>query len=318
MEYINQPLLSVIIPVFNVEGYLSKCIDSVLNNNFSSIEIILVNDGSTDNSGDVCNAYAEKFDFIYAFHKENQGVSSSRNYGLDKAIGEWIYFMDSDDWISSDTFTILKEKSEFDIIQFGYKKVNEQGNVLFEMVPSFEESFSNADKYQSDGKFSLMNIVVSFFKKDLIKENNIKFSNEIQYGEDLEFGVKCFAKAKHIYVLNEPFYNYLERKGSAMESNVSLKSVTDHLKIAQSIIDFYTNNDLLKASFFRFQLIYFVKSFFSRSLLLNNEINCHKILQDSYNDFYDRNIEYLTNAFFKISRFNIRLYQTILKIRRLI
>ncbi|WP_336876205.1 glycosyltransferase family 2 protein [Sphingobacterium multivorum] len=163
MEYINQPLLSVIIPVFNVEGYLSKCIDSVLNNNFSSIEIILVNDGSTDNSGDVCNAYAEKFDFIYAFHKENQGVSSSRNYGLDKAIGEWIYFMDSDDWISSDTFTILKEKSEFDIIQFGYKKVNEQGNVLFEMVPSFEESFTNADKYQSDGKFSLMNIVVSFF-----------------------------------------------------------------------------------------------------------------------------------------------------------
>ncbi|WP_336830825.1 hypothetical protein, partial [Sphingobacterium multivorum] len=71
---------------------------------------------------------------------------------------------------------------------------------------------------------------------------------------------------------NEPFYNYLERKGSAMESNVSLKSVTDHLKIAQSIIDFYTNNDLLKASFFRFQLTYFVKSFFSRSLLLNNEI----------------------------------------------
>lgn len=313
-----KPYLSVIIPVYNVEEFLPKCIDSILKNNLDNIEVILVNDGSSDNSGDICDAFAKEYPFIYVFHKENGGVSSSRNLGLDKATGEWIYFIDGDDWISPDTFSILNGKIiDVDIIQFGYQKINERGNVLYEMKPQFESSYGGADEYFLSGNFVLMNIVVSMFKRALIEQYKIRFSNKIKCGEDLEFGVKCFATAQNIFVLDKCFYHYLERKGSAMESKVSLESVVDHLEISKNIIKFYADLGIPKNAFFQYQVLYFVKSFFSRSLLLSEGERSYVSIQKSYDAFYDQNRQYLKNIFLKISRLDIRFYRTILKIRRL-
>lgn len=99
--------ISVIVPVYNVEKYLSRCINSILTQTFSDFELLLINDGSTDNSGEICDIYAQKDKRIKVFHKRNEGVSAARNFGIENAIGEWIIFMDSDDYFSRNAFNLL-------------------------------------------------------------------------------------------------------------------------------------------------------------------------------------------------------------------
>src|SRR5690606_27364966 len=120
------PKVSVIIPVYNAEKYLRECLDSVLAQTFTDFEVLLINDGSTDASGKICDEYAEKDSRIKVFHKENGGVSSARNLGLDNAKGEWISFVDSDDTIEQETLaTLANEVKDLDIdgVIFGYKKL---------------------------------------------------------------------------------------------------------------------------------------------------------------------------------------------------
>lgn len=104
-----EPLISVIVPVYNVEKYLAKCIDSILNQTYANLEIILVDDGSKDNSGKICDLYAKKDNRVKSFHKENGGLSSARNFGIEKSLGEYLGFVDSDDYIADDMYeTLLK------------------------------------------------------------------------------------------------------------------------------------------------------------------------------------------------------------------
>ena len=113
----KNPLISVIIPVYNVEQYLSHCIDSILSQTFTNFEILLIDDGSTDNSGIICDNYKNNDYRIKVFHKKHNGVSSARNMGLDKAVGEWITFVDADDWIDKNMY-YLKSAT---IIQYTIK-----------------------------------------------------------------------------------------------------------------------------------------------------------------------------------------------------
>lgn len=100
-------MISVIVPMYNVELYLRKCLDSIVNQTYKNIEILIIDDGSTDNSGMICDEYAQKDDRIKVFHTENQGLSSARNLGLDEATGDWVGFVDSDDWIDDDMYDVL-------------------------------------------------------------------------------------------------------------------------------------------------------------------------------------------------------------------
>lgn len=105
----NNPLVSVVVPVYNVASYLEQCLDSVVNQTYKNLEIILVDDGSTDGSGAICDRYAEKDSRIQVIHKENGGLSSARNVGLERITGEWALFVDSDDWIELNTLELLFE-----------------------------------------------------------------------------------------------------------------------------------------------------------------------------------------------------------------
>ena len=114
-----KPLISIIVPIYNVEKYLSRCINSVLSQTFPDFELLLIDDGSTDKSGYICDGYAQKDSRIKVFHIENGGVSAARNYGLDNARGEWITFVDADDWIDKDMYYKLYNEailSEADIV----------------------------------------------------------------------------------------------------------------------------------------------------------------------------------------------------------
>ena len=117
------PKISVIVPVYNVEKYLSRCIDSILAQTFTDFELLLIDDGSKDKSGEICDEYANKDNHVKVFHKENGGVSSARNLGLDNAQGEWITFVDSDDFVNSDWLSYYAKSFDVDLIVQGYQVI---------------------------------------------------------------------------------------------------------------------------------------------------------------------------------------------------
>ena len=169
------PRISVIIPVYNAEKYLHRCIDSILAQSFTDFELLLIDDGSKDNSGTICDEYAAKDSRVRVFHKENGGVSSARNLGLDNAQGEWITFVDSDDYlIDQSGFTILARTDiESDLIVYSFLWNNEL--IRCPSSNRFEKIF-----------FSYHSIAIwsKIYKRRIIQQNHLYFNEKIHLGED--------------------------------------------------------------------------------------------------------------------------------------
>ena len=128
-------IVSVIVPIYNVEKYLGKCVESICSQTYENIQILLIDDGSTDNSGAMCDALALEDCRIQVFHKENEGLGLTRNFGIKHAIGDYIFFVDSDDYIEKDSIARMLEEAvsqDADLVVEGYKKVSDDGRMLFE------------------------------------------------------------------------------------------------------------------------------------------------------------------------------------------
>lgn len=205
-------LLTVVIPVYNVEKYLKRCVESVLVQEWHNYDILLVDDGSTDSSPQICDLYAEKYEMIRVIHKENKGLSDTRNRGIEEASGEYVYFPDSDDWLEPNTFSELSDVIEeltYDIISFNR-----------ELVTSEEDKLISAKSriQKLSGKQALLEMlkqsdVTGFandkiYRKKLFLDNNIKFPVG-KYYEDLGTNYKLFLKATKVYVTNQKYYHYL-------------------------------------------------------------------------------------------------------------
>lgn len=207
------PKISVIIPVYNVEKYLERCINSVINQELEDIEIICINDGSLDKSGDICNEYSNKDNRIRVIHKNNEGVSIAKNLGVSLARGEYICFIDSDDYIDKDMLSEmykLARNNSCQVIISGYKLVpsGEIIRPLYKLNKSMDpiEMISNNSLVHShnDLCFSWR----CLFNLNVIKSNNILFDNNIKIGEDFIFNLKVLSKCNKVYVTEKPFYNY--------------------------------------------------------------------------------------------------------------
>lgn len=203
--------VSVIVPVYNTEDYLRKCLDSLINQDFSDYEILIINDGSTDNSDRIIKEYSKKYDYVKGFLKENGGLSSARNYGLKKAKGKYITFVDSDDYVEANFLkelydSITKDDSDIAVCEFSY--VYSNGSII--------RSYSNL-KYSSDSlKEYLLTppmAPIRMFKKELF--NYIKFKEGIYY-EDLDLCPKLVKYVKKISFVDLSLYNYLMRDNSIM------------------------------------------------------------------------------------------------------
>ena len=217
-------LNSVIIPVYNTEQYLVRCIESVLSQNFADFELILVDDGSTDESGAICDAYGKKDSRIRVFHKENGGVSSARNFALDKAKGEWLCFVDSDDQLCLGGLQGLVDgiSSGVDLVMAGFIETDspmEDANYVLEerkMVAredAMKSMFNNTD-HRFEGY-----MWAKLFRRDLIVKKRIAFNPSIYIKEDTLFIVAYLCLSdKMVSILNTPVYNYIHRPSSAMES----------------------------------------------------------------------------------------------------
>lgn len=207
-----KPLLSVIIPVYNVEKYLKRCLESILVQSWNDYEIILVDDGSTDSSPLICDSYAEKYAMIRVIHKENKGLSDTRNRGIEQAFGEYVYFPDSDDWLEPNTFSELSDVIEeltYDIISFNREFVTSEE----------DEVISEKSRIQKlSGKQALLEMLqqgdITGFANDKIYRKKLFLDNDIEfpvgkYYEDLGTNYKLFLKATKVYVTNQKYYHYL-------------------------------------------------------------------------------------------------------------
>lgn len=227
-EHISAPEISVIVPVYNVEKYLNRCIDSILAQTFPDIEVILVDDGSTDNSGKICDDYSRIDDRIVVYHKENGGVSSARNLGLDYAKGKYIIFCDSDDEISPHLAIKCKEyieKNDLDCIIYCYKYLAEEETQSMNnkegcLVPDMELlDHTTAFQMILEGKEFRMMACNKMYKAKTWKD--IRFPVGRRYGEDTSVTYRIIDKCDRIGYLREPLYYYRKRDGSALHSKIN-------------------------------------------------------------------------------------------------
>lgn len=218
---------SVIIPVYNVEKYIHRCLKSILSQNYDDLEIIVVDNGSTDSSGSVCDIYANEYANFSVYHIENHGVGSARNFGLSKARGEFIYFVDSDDYLVGNLFAEFEDKltPDLDLLVFSYYNSFEQEmtekNRTKKILPyngSYDKyDFSKIfkDLFLSDMLYTVWN---KLYRREFLIENNISFE-KYELGEDVRFNLDVYHKVNKVYLSQDSYYVYvIGRKGSAMSS----------------------------------------------------------------------------------------------------
>lgn len=219
---INQPKISIIVPVYNTEKYLAKCLDSILNQTLQDIEIIVVNDGSKDQSQSVIDRYAIKDHRIFSIYKENGGLSDARNVGLDNSTGEFIAFIDSDDYIESEMLEKMYEltkRHNSEIVLCDLVKVDENGKEFRDLPqsPQLPEKIVLKNDLTIFGEMSCF-ACNKIFKKSLF--NNHRFKKGIHF-EDIELIPKLILDSKIISKINEPFYKYFERQDSITKTHTN-------------------------------------------------------------------------------------------------
>ncbi|MDD3765696.1 MAG: glycosyltransferase [Eubacteriales bacterium] len=218
------PSLSIIIPVYNIEKHLEECVESVLGQGFDDFEIILVNDGSKDSSGDICTAYGEKSSKVIAVHKENGGISSARNAGLEVAKGDYIWFLDGDDTAVSGCLDkvmpqILKDRPDIAVCRFNIGEDNMNTIVALpyfinEKMKSSANSLEIMNEYYKnpDGMWSVPRHI---YRRNFIVENGFAFDTGLPLAEDCEFNMNVFPKAKKFLFIQQSLFNYrINREGS--------------------------------------------------------------------------------------------------------
>lgn len=237
-----EELISVIVPAYNVEKYLEKCVESLIKQTYSNLEIILVDDGSTDNTGDLCDVYSKKDNRIKVIHKKNGGQSEARNYALDIAKGKYITFLDSDDYVSNDyieyMYNLLRNNGadisicDVQIVNFENKKYKTDETEV--KVYTTKEAFENL--LYSEG------IEVAVYAKLYLKEyfDNIRFPVGEKY-EDIAIIAVLMDKAKKIVYGNKKCYFYYTRQGSTSKSGFN-KNELDYIKNVGVMLEYIKQN----------------------------------------------------------------------------
>ncbi|MDM8222233.1 glycosyltransferase family 2 protein [Limosilactobacillus vaginalis] len=255
MRTVN-PKISVIVPVYNVEDFLPKCINSLIDQTYKNYEIILVDDGSTDRSGDICDEYSKTINNIIVFHKENGGLSDARNYGVKCSKNEYIIFVDSDDYVDSEYLTYLvylKNKFNCDLSVSGYIEEDTEANEK-RLVSFSEETLLNqidALKEMCYGQHFPIMAWGKLYKRSTLINNQYPLG---ELNEDVGTTYKIIENCKKIGVGKHAFYHYVERKQSILHSSSSLYGVKASVKMIDSFKKEYTDNDLIDAGYVRFAI----------------------------------------------------------------
>lgn len=283
-------LVSVVIPVYNVEQYLKECVDSVLNQTYSDYEIILVDDGSTDNSGKLCDSYLSVDNRIKVIHRKNGGLSAARNTGLDAASGDYIYFLDSDDYIEPVTLEHLvhtAKTDDADMVFFDgyvfYTDCEEEGTTY---------GYSRNDHYQTDtGRKVLEDMLINeeyrtavpltFYKTKYLQKNNIRFYEGILHEDEL-FTFQTFNANGIVAHCHEKLYARRIRPASIMTASSNERRYTSMLTIYRELAEMYRTKRA-EGNAADMYLIRTAKAVIARYKLLSDEQQIR--FADSYKEF---------------------------------
>lgn len=253
----EKKLVSIVVPIYKVENYLKKCVDSIINQTYKSLEIILVDDGSPDNCGVICDEYKKMDKRIKVIHKKNGGLSDARNRGLDVATGEYICFVDSDDFVSELYIEKLLKKAlkeKADIVACNFQYIDELGKIWVrkekeDKVYFSKEAIKDIFTTTQDTEVMMCNKI---YKKNLFVDNNIKFPVG-KLHEDNFTTYKLYDKANKIILINDKLYYYLQRNNSIMSTFnkrrldilLALEEIKEYFKDRPDFFDVIVCNELL-------------------------------------------------------------------------
>lgn len=238
------PKISITVPIFNAQNTLERCIDSILNQDFFDFELLLINDGSKDDSGLICDTYAQKDSRVRVIHKENGGVSETRNLALKEAKGEYLQFLDADDWITPDATRLLAEAMETNacdmVIADFYRVIGERlshkGSIDETGILSREEFANNMMENPADFYYGVL--WNKLYKRSIIEKYQLCMNPKISWCEDFMFNLEYIRYCKNIYVLQVPIYYYVKTKGSLVSQSMSL---TKTMKTKMLVFEYYTD-----------------------------------------------------------------------------
>lgn len=226
-------LFSIIVPVYNADKYLDQMIQSVLSQSYTNWELILIDDGSNDNSLEICTNYCKNDNRIKVFHKKNTGVSDSRNIGINKSLGKWIVFLDADDWLEYDFLqsfyqSYMENESDLIIANFYWSKNSRktsdreitERSIDLDKKNNFVETIVAWNGYKGERWYGNLRVVWGkCFIRDIILENKIYFKKDIKIGEDMVFLLSYVINSRKISFINKPLVNYRYNENSATHSN---------------------------------------------------------------------------------------------------
>lgn len=236
MENAKNPCVSIIVPVYNVENYIGKCISSIIEQTYKNIEIIAINDGSKDNSGQILDNIAKTENRLKIIHKENAGVSAARNIGIDVAMGDYIIFVDGDDYLALDfveyMMSLAKNGADFCLSTKCFMTQNEQ--------QTKNETIKIYDAYEATALMLSPDTIIyspnKIFKKSFLKENNLRFDTSLFYGEGLTFVVTASQYAKVITVGNRKGYYYRRNNETSACTNFNIDKIYNGEKAVINLI----------------------------------------------------------------------------------
>ena len=239
-----RPMVSIIVPIYNAEQYLRRCVDSILNQEYTDYELLLVNDGSTDASGDICEEYGDRDPRVIVIQKENTGVSDSRNRALDRARGKYLQFLDSDDWITPDaTRLFVRAAEEYGcdmVISDFYRVVGERlspkGDIEEEGVLTREEFAAHMMENPADFYYGVL--WNKLYRRDIVEEHKLRMDTDISWCEDFMFNLEYIRYAKVFYALHAPIYYYVKRKGSLASQGINISKT---VKMKLNVFEYYNN-----------------------------------------------------------------------------
>lgn len=291
--------LSVVIPVYNIEKYLAKCLDSVIYTQLHDYEIIIVNDGSTDSSPEICREYAERFpELISVITTENGGLGAARDVGIDAAHGEYILFLDSDDFLSPNAMPEMFEylEKDFDILFFDIRSVNEEGRLL---------RYYNGCKIE--GEFSLESFPELLFempsawnkiyRRSLFTDNKIYYPGRVWY-EDMYVTFRLYTHADKMLSVHKPWHNYLQRAGS-ITNNKNTQRNLEIIPAVNSMLDAFKDAGLYDKYFLQLEFAAFHHEVITSIARVNLADRNSDVQNKLFEDYRSKFRYYLKNPYVK-------------------
>lgn len=239
------PMVSIIVPIYNAQEYIKRCIDSILTQEYTNFELILADDGSTDSSGTICDEYAAKDSRVRVIHKENTGVSDTRNTAISQATGTYLQFLDSDDWITPDATKLLVRAAvehNCDLVISDFyrvvgERVSHKGDIEDDGVLTREEFAEHMMENPADYYYGVL--WNKLYRRELVEKHNLRMNTSISWCEDFLFNLEYILHAEIFYAMQAPIYYYVKRKGSLVSSQGM--SINKTIKMKLMVFEYYNN-----------------------------------------------------------------------------